>query len=86
LRDNGYAFNKRLKQYIHETINTGNNETINNVSRETLNTGNNKTIKTVKCTFDLPEQLHREMKAKCALEGLKMVDFVREVLEKSIKK
>lgn len=68
-----------------EVVNTESNKTINNVSRETINTGNNKTIKTVKCTFDLPEQLHRELKAKCALEGRKMVDLVKEVLEKTLK-
>ena len=85
LAKEGYKYDKSLKQYIHETVNVENNKTINNVSRETLNTGNNKTVKTVKCTFDLPDQLHRELKAKCALEGVKMVDFVRELLEESLK-
>lgn len=85
LAKEGYIYDKALKQYIQETVNTGNNKAVNDVSRETVNTGNSKAIKTVKCTFELPEQLHRELKVKCASEGRKMVDLVKEVLEKALK-
>lgn len=84
LAKEGYTYDKSIKKYIHETVNTDNYKEIINVKRETVNTGTNKTVKTVKCTFDLPEQLHRELKVKCALEGRKMVDLVREVLEKAL--
>lgn len=32
-------------------------------------------------TLDLPESLHRRIKAQCALDGRKMVDVIREMLE-----
>lgn len=86
LRDNGYVFNKELKQYIHESVNTENSKSINNVSRETINTGNNKSVNTVKCTFDLPSDLARALKVKSAVEGSKMVDIVKKALEKVIEK
>lgn len=85
LSADGYVLNRKLKKYLKETVNTGNNKEVNNVSRETINTANNKKVKTVKCTFDIPEKLHREIKSKCALNGVKMVDFIRDVLEKAIK-
>lgn len=37
---------------------------------------------TKRLTIDLPESLHRRMKAQCAIEGLKMVEVVRELIEK----
>lgn len=77
LSSDGYVLNRKLKKYLKETVNTGNNKEVNNVSRETLNT--------VKCTFDLPVKLHRAIKSQCALNGVKMVDFIRDVLEKAIK-
>lgn len=93
LAKEGYVFNKTLKMYIHksvntevsETVNTGNNETVNTTINKPINNVSRETLNTVKCTFDLPVQLQRELKAKCALEGIKMVEFVREVLEKAIK-
>ena len=33
-------------------------------------------------TIDVPESLHRRIKAQCALRGVKMADFLRETLEK----
>jgi hypothetical protein len=33
-------------------------------------------------TIDVPESLHRRIKAECALRGVKMADFLRETLEK----
>jgi Transcriptional regulators len=85
LRDNGYEFNKELKKYILKSENNVSRETINTGNKEIGDTVNNKSIKMVKCTFDLPENLHRKMKSKCALEGVKMVDFIRRLIENSIK-
>lgn len=31
-------------------------------------------------TIDIPEALHRKVKAACAVEGVKMADVVRELL------
>jgi hypothetical protein len=33
-------------------------------------------------TIDVPESLHRRVKAECALRGVKMADYLRETLEK----
>jgi len=33
-------------------------------------------------TIDVPESLHRRIKAGCALRGVKMADYLRETLEK----
>ena len=33
-------------------------------------------------TIDVPESLHRRIKAKCALRGVKMADYLRQTLEK----
>jgi hypothetical protein len=33
-------------------------------------------------TIDVPESLHRRIKAECALRGVKMADYLRETLEK----
>lgn len=101
LNKEGYILDKEVKQYLKQTsiegiqeeVNNNNNNTLNKVSHETINTGNNKNINsgiyknvnTVKCTFDLPQDLHRKLKAKCALEGTKMVDYVRNLLENSMK-
>ena len=32
-------------------------------------------------TIDVPSSLHRQIKAQCALDGVKMADVVRELLE-----
>ena len=32
-------------------------------------------------TIDVPVSLHKRIKAQCALEGLKMADMLREMLE-----
>ena len=32
-------------------------------------------------TIDVPESLHRRIKAGCALRGVKMADFLRQTLE-----
>ena len=33
-------------------------------------------------TIDVPESLHRRVKAQCALRGVKMADYLRQTLEK----
>jgi len=33
-------------------------------------------------TIDVPVSLHQRVKSQCALQGLKMADVVRELLEK----
>jgi len=33
-------------------------------------------------TVDVPENLHRRIKAECALRGVKMADYLRQTLEK----
>jgi predicted DNA binding CopG/RHH family protein len=33
-------------------------------------------------TIDVPESLHRRIKAECALRGVKMADYLRQKLEK----
>lgn len=33
-------------------------------------------------TLDVPEKLHREIKATCARKGTKMADVIREILER----
>jgi hypothetical protein len=37
---------------------------------------------TKRFTIDVPESLHRRIKAQCAERGSKMADVVRELLEK----
>lgn len=37
---------------------------------------------TKRLTIDVPESLHREIKAQCAMRGTKIVDEVRELLLK----
>ena len=32
-------------------------------------------------TIDVPESLHRRIKAECALRGVKMADYLRQTLE-----
>jgi predicted DNA binding CopG/RHH family protein len=32
-------------------------------------------------TIDVPESLHRRIKAQCALRGVKMADYLRQALE-----
>ena len=32
-------------------------------------------------TIDVPESLHRRVKAECALRGVKMADYLRQTLE-----
>ena len=36
---------------------------------------------TKRLTLDIPETLHRKIKAACALKGTKMVDEIRPLLE-----
>jgi hypothetical protein len=38
--------------------------------------------KTKRLTIDIPESLHREIKAQCAMRGAKIADEVRELLLK----
>jgi predicted DNA binding CopG/RHH family protein len=37
--------------------------------------------KTKRLTLDIPETLHRAIKGKAAIEGVAMVDMLRELLE-----
>jgi hypothetical protein len=43
---------------------------------------NRETGKTKRLTIDIPESLHREIKAQCAMRGSKIADEVRELLLK----
>jgi hypothetical protein len=44
------------------------------------------TVKMKRLTIDIPEQLHREIKAQCAMRGTKIADEVRALLrEKYLK-
>lgn len=36
---------------------------------------------TKRLTLDIPESLHRRIKAQCAMNGVKMVDVIRSLLE-----
>ncbi len=40
------------------------------------------TGKMKRLTFDISEALHRRVKSQCAAKGVKMVDELREMLEK----
>lgn len=33
-------------------------------------------------TLDVPDELHKRIKTQCAMKGLKMAEFMREVLER----
>jgi polyhydroxyalkanoate synthesis regulator phasin len=44
--------------------------------------GSLETEPTKRFTIDVPESLHRRIKAQCAERGLKMADEVRVLLEK----
>lgn len=93
LAKEGYSFDKASKKYIHlseneeksETINTGNNENVKHEINNNVNNVSRETIKTTKCTFELPVTLHRKLKAKCALEGVHMVDFICKLVEDAVK-
>ena len=50
-------------------------------SRTTVTTATDAGEATKRLTLDLPESLHRRIKAQCALDGRKMVDVIREMLE-----
>lgn len=39
--------------------------------------------KKMRCTIDIPESLHRRMKAQCALRGVKMNKIIQELLERA---
>lgn len=76
-----------------ETLNTetnSNSETINNetnVNNGTINTETNvsrETINIVNRTYGIPEDIDRALKIKCAIEGKKAVDVVREALKNVI--
>jgi hypothetical protein len=45
-------------------------------------TVSNKVEKMKRLTIDVPESLHRTIKAKCAMRGAKIADEVRELLLK----
>jgi hypothetical protein len=47
-------------------------------NREISETGEKEKIK--RLTIDIPESLHREIKAQCAMRGAKIADEVRELL------
>lgn len=82
---NGYILDKDTKQYLRQTEIEGIQETINTGNNKNVNIPISKNLNTVKCTFDLPQELHKRLKVKCAIDGVKMVDYVRELLEKSLK-
>lgn len=74
----GYIYNKKMKQYLHETVNTENNGTELKVL--------NDSEKIVTCTFGLPASLYKALKVKCAVEGSTMVEVARKALEDVIEK
>lgn len=79
LKNNGWVLDKSIKQYIHGTVNTGNNKSVNtetHIPREAINT--------VKCTFDLPIDLVTALKVKSSVERMKMVRIVEKTLRDSI--
>lgn len=43
-------------------------------------TDTDKNVKMKRLTIDIPERLHREIKAQCAMRGTKIADEVRELL------
>lgn len=43
-------------------------------------TDENEKVKVKRLTIDIPESLHREIKAQCAMRGAKIADEVRELL------
>ena len=75
---------------------TENNET--NVSRETIKKATNvsngtinnetnivdETINIVNRTYGIPEDIDRALKIKCAIEGKKVIDIVREALKNAV--
>jgi len=66
----------------HETTNI---ET--NVSRETIKNETNvsdETINIVNRTYGIPQEIDRALKIKCAIEGVKVIDIVREALKNAI--
>ena len=41
-----------------------------------------KSVRWKRFTIDVPEALHRRIKARCAMRGAKMADVIRGMLEK----
>ena len=40
----------------------------------------NQVVQMKRLTVDIPDELHRKMKADCAMQGLKIADVIREML------
>lgn len=90
----GWQYNKKTSKYeknvSRETIENASNETINNESNipsETINNESNidsETINIVNRTYGIPEDIDRALKIKCAIEGKKVIDIVREALKNAI--
>lgn len=77
----------------HETINNETNVSDKskndktNVSRETINIESNvldETTNIVNRTYGIPKDIDRALKIKCAIEGKKVIDLVREALKNAI--
>lgn len=45
-----------------------------------------ETEKVKRLTIDIPESLHREIKAQCAMRGTKIADEIRELLIQKYRK
>lgn len=78
-----------------EVVNQMIQKTVNTESNKTANTENNKTVNTVlqekkrnvkKATFELEEDLHKQLKAQAAMEGRKMIELVEEALQAYLNK
>jgi len=51
-------------------------------SRKVESGGEEEPVKMKRLTIDVSESLHRQIKTKCAQQGLKMADEIRDLLEK----
>lgn len=93
----GYQYNRKANKYeiniSDETINNGNNvetkdvNTDTNVTNGTTNIETNvsrETIDIVNRTYGIPSDIDRALKIKCAIEGTKVVDIVREALKNAV--
>jgi len=97
LKNDGWQYNRKENKYEKNVSReTTNIET--NVSRETIDNGDNvintttnnennvsrETIEVVNRTYGIPSDLDRALKIKCAIEGKKAVDIVREALKNAV--
>lgn len=68
-----------VSQMIQKNVNTENNKTVNTGLQE-----KKRNIK--KATFELDEDLHKQLKSQAAMEGRKMIELVEEALHAYLNK